>query len=134
MALEFEDVNEYGVATGYHRVDNIEYDFSQNAIHFDLLDYTNRDYREVEIEFENKIKEKWDRYKELESKGNLRSPSESAELAGMDYQYLLNWKDYAPKTYVSKTHYTVTPKDEIRIPFYKKLTSEIDDFYGGDFV
>lgn len=131
MALEYEDKNEYGVVTGYHRVDNVVYDFQQNAIHFDMINYADRSYRELEIEYEKEVKRKYIRYHELEDKGNLRTEEEDTEFNGIHLDMLLVWKDLAEDYSLSKTHYTIDLTDEIRIPFYNLLSNEILDFQGG---
>lgn len=131
MALEYEDINEYGVVTGYHRVDNVVYDFVQGVIHFDMINYADRSYRELEIEYEKEVKEKYLRYRELEAKGNTRTSEETTELNGLHLDMLLVWKELREDYSLSKTHYTIDLTDEIRIPFYNLLSSEILDFEGG---
>ncbi|WP_418583355.1 hypothetical protein [Holdemanella porci] len=134
MALEYEDKNEYGVVTGYHRVDNVVYDFKQGVIHFDMVNYADRSYREKEIEYEQEVKEKYLRYRELELKGNTRTPDEDVEFNGLHLDMLLVWKDLEEDYSLSKTHYTIDLTDEIRIPFYTLLSNEILDFQGGEAV
>jgi hypothetical protein len=134
MALEYEDKNEYGVVTGYHRVDNVVYDFKQGVIHFDMVNYADRSFREKEIEYEEEIKEKYLRYRELEALGNTMSEEDRIEFNGMTLDDLLVWKELAPKHYLSKTHYTIPLTDEVRIPFYTLLSTQILDFEGGEAV
>lgn len=134
MALEYEDINEYGVVTGYHRVDNVVYDFKQNAIHFDMVNYADRSYREKEIEYEQEIKKNYLRYRELEEKGNTRTPDEDVEFNGLHLDMYLVWKDLEEECSLSKTHYTIDLTDEIRIPFYTLLSTQIMDFQGGKAV
>lgn len=134
MALEYEDKNEYGVVTGYHRVDNVVYDFKQGVIHFDMVNYADRSFREKEIEYEEEVKEKYLRYRELEALGNTMSEEDRIEFNGMTLDDLLVWKELEEEFSISKTHYTIPLTDEIRIPFYTLLTNQILDFEGGEAV
>lgn len=134
MALEYEDRNEYGIVTGYHRVDNVVYDFKQNAIHFDMVNYADRSYREKEIEYEEELKRDYQRYRELELKGNKRTSQETTEFNGLSLNQYLAWKDLEEPFYLSITHYTIDLTDEIRIPFYTLLMEEIQDFQGGEMI
>lgn len=139
MAISDRSIDEYGVVTSYHKIDELEFNYDQNCIHIDLKNYASKEYRDQEKAEELKTKEKYDRYfylknwlaknpPKVDEHGIQEVQDEQIEFDSINMNHLESWKSMIEDKSISTTHYTLDLKEEIRDILYQRLMTEIPDF------
>lgn len=124
MALKKKIENDVGQATEYHKLSYIETDFDKQ-LHLYIDSYASEDYRNMEIEQQNQIQKKIDKYYELLKKEE-RTEEEQKEFNELKIQELEAFK-IEPKVALRRK-YTLEMTDDLRKSLYERIKKEIPDF------